>query len=518
MKLFSALLVLVTACVLGRTNGANILGVFPINGRSHWVVYESLMKALAARGHNVTVITSFPQKSPVANFTDIDLSGVMPSPVSSLSIDMVRNVLSSVFSSQAFIADLQLKFCRESIKHPQVQALLKSDIKFDAVFTEIFGSDCDVGYAYHFKAPLLSVMSSSHLPWSYDRVAGPDNPSYIPTIVTRVAGKMDFKQRMINTFYYVYFKIAWKYYSEWPADEFLKENFGPNTPYINDILYNTSMVFVNGHFSLDGPRPLVPNMVEIGGVHLKPPGPIPKDILKFIEDSPNGVMLFTFGALIRASTIPKPVLQIFLDVFAKLPIRVLWKFEEDIPNKSDNLYISKWMPQRDILNHPKVRIFMSHGGQLGVHEAIHSGVPVIGIPFFFDQPRNILKLVSQGAGILLDYDLLSREYLSDAINTIITNSSYQTNAKKLSQRFKDRQLNATETAVYWTEYVIRHKGARHLRTAAVGMPWWKYYLVDVISFITIVIFAVLYVIYFILKTVYKKCTKKNVPKKKVKKN
>lgn len=70
--------------------------------------------------------------------------------------------------------------------------------------------------------------------------------------------------------------MAWKYYSEWPANELLKENFGPDTPHINEIVYNTSMVFVNGHFSLDGPRPLVPNMVEIGGIHVKSPKPIPK--------------------------------------------------------------------------------------------------------------------------------------------------------------------------------------------------------------------------------------------------
>ncbi|XP_050442608.1 UDP-glucosyltransferase 2-like [Adelges cooleyi] len=517
MKLIGAL-VLVAACTLGRTDGANILGVFPINGRSHWVVYESLMKALAARGHNVTVITSFPQKSPIANYTDIDVSKAFPSAVNKISIDLVLNVLSSIFANQWFISSHSLNICQTCIKLPTVQALLKSDIKFDAVFTEIFGSDCDVGYAYHYKAPLLSMISSSHLPWSYDRVGGPDNPSYIPTIVTKVAGKMNFKERVINTLYYIYFKMAWKYYSEWPADKFLKENFGPNTPYINDILYNTSMVFVNGHFSLDGPRPLVPNMVEIGGIHVKPPRPLPKDILKFIEDSPNGVMFFTFGSLIRISTLPKHVLDIFKEVFAKLPIRVLWKYEVDMPDKPDNVYISNWMPQRDILNHPKVRLFMTHGGLLGTIEAVHSGVPVIGIPFFFDQPRNILKVVEKGAGILLEYENLTRESLYGAINAIITNSSYQTNANKLSKRFKDRPLSATETAVYWTEYVIRHKGARHLKTAAVGMPWWKYYLVDVIGFIAIITFAVLFTIYFLLKLAYRKFIKKIDPKNKVKKN
>jgi len=361
-------------------------------------------------------------------------------------------------------------------------------------------------------------MSSSHLPWSYDRVGGPDNPSYIPTIVTRAAGKMDFKERMINTLYYIYFKLAWKYYSEWPANELLKENFGPDVPHINEIVYNTSMVFVNGHFSLDGPRPLVPNMVEIGGIHVKPPRPLPKDILKFIDDSPNGVMFFTFGSLIRISTLPPNVLQMFKNVFAKLPIRVLWKYEEEMQNKPDNVYISKWMPQRDILSHPKVRLFMTHGGLLGVLEAVHSSVPIIGVPFFFDQPRNILKLVEQGSGIILDYETMTEDILYNAITTIINNSSYAINAKKLSKRFKDRPLNATETAVYWTEYVIRHKGAKHLRTAAVGMPWWKYYLVDVISFILLIIFAILYLIYIVFKTIYKKLFKKTVSKKKEKKN
>lgn len=144
------------------------------------------------------------------------------------------------------------------------------------VFTEIFGADCDAGFAHHFGAPLLSVMSSSHLPWSYDRVGGPDNPSYTPTIVTRAAGAMDFGERVANALHYAYFKLAWTYHSEWPADELLRENFGPDTPYVGDIVRNTSMVFVNGHHALDGPGPLVPNMVEIGGIHLKRPEPIPK--------------------------------------------------------------------------------------------------------------------------------------------------------------------------------------------------------------------------------------------------
>lgn len=131
MKLIGLLLVAVGA--LSTANGANILGVFPINGRSHWVVYEALMKALAARGHNVTVITSFPQKTPMANYTDIDVSASFPSAVNTISVDIVLQYLTSVFANQKFISDHQMNICRVSQKLPQVQALLKSDIKFDAV-------------------------------------------------------------------------------------------------------------------------------------------------------------------------------------------------------------------------------------------------------------------------------------------------------------------------------------------------------------------------------------------------
>lgn len=64
---------------------------------------------------------------------------------------------------------------------------------------------------------------------------------------------------------------------------------------------------------------------------------------------------------------------------------------------------------------------MTHGGLLGIIEAVHSGTPVVGIPFFFDQPRNILKLVAQGCGIILDYETLSEDTLYDAITTVIRN-------------------------------------------------------------------------------------------------
>jgi len=55
--------------------------------------------------------------------------------------------------------------------------------------------------------------------------------------------------------------------------------------------------------------------------------------------------------------------------------------------------------------HPKVKLFISHGGISGIYEAVDAGVPVLGFPFFFDQFRNIDNLVE--AGMALSMDLLT---------------------------------------------------------------------------------------------------------------
>lgn len=99
------------------------------------------------------------------------------------------------------------------------------------------------------------------------------------------------------------------------------------------------------------------------------------------------------------------VLRTFLDTIRSLPdYHFLWKFENEtiscdceIPT---NLLIRPWLPQSDILAHPKVKAFITHGGLLSIQETIWYGVPVIGIPFYFDQHKvrnkNVLNLFLMG--------------------------------------------------------------------------------------------------------------------------
>jgi len=71
--------------------------------------------------------------------------------------------------------------------------------------------------------------------------------------------------------------------------------------------------------------------------------------------------------------------KLLIDVFGRMKQRILWKWEtEDMADKPDNVMLSKWLPQQDVLGHPKVRLFVSHGGQSSCQESLCHQKPMVG--------------------------------------------------------------------------------------------------------------------------------------------
>jgi len=156
-----------------------------------------------------------------------------------------------------------------------------------------------------------------------------------------------------------------------------------------------------------------------------------------------------------------------LKTFAKLKQRVLWKFEDDeMPGKPANVLIKKWYPQPDILAHPNVKLFITHGGLLSTTESVYFGKPVLGLPCFYDQHMNVQRAQRMGFGLGLDLNNLKQEELEKAIQTLLNDPSYAKASNAISERYRDQPESVLDRAVWWTEYVIRHKGAPHLRSAA----------------------------------------------------
>jgi glucuronosyltransferase len=56
---------------------------------------------------------------------------------------------------------------------------------------------------------------------------------------------------------------------------------------------------------------------------------------------------------------------------------------------------------------------------MGTQEAVYFGVPMVGIPFVFDQKLNIHNYVSKGVAVMLDYRHITVEGVMDACNEVL---------------------------------------------------------------------------------------------------
>lgn len=210
--------------------------------------------------------------------------------------------------------------------------------------------------------------------------------------------------------------------------------------------------------------------------------------------------------------------EAFTRAFGRLKQRVIWKYEnESLPNKSDNVMITPWLPQRDVLAHRNVKLFITHGGLLGLSEAITEGIPVLGIPIYSDQTMNVLKAVDDGYGILMKYNEINEDLIVSNINEIIINPKYQMNAKEISKRYNDRPMSAEQATTFWVEYLIRNKDSTHFKSAAHNLNFIQRHLIDSYSLLALIMGSVLYLLFRIKCALFGKSHQNNHVRK-VKRN
>lgn len=141
-----------------------------------------------------------------------------------------------------------------------------------------------------------------------------------------------------------------------------------------------------------------------------------------MDESKDGVIYFSMGSHLQSAEFPEEIKRSILKVFSRLKQNVLWKFEDDtIKDLPKNVKISKWLPQSDILAHPNLKLFITHGGLLSTTEAVTRGVPIIGIPVLGDQPVNMKFNTAAGFGLTLHFDEINEDSLYKTIQEILNN-------------------------------------------------------------------------------------------------
>ncbi|KAG4077629.1 hypothetical protein HA402_008889 [Bradysia odoriphaga] len=499
--------------LIGTTCGSKILFLAPINGKSHWLFMQDFIKALLDRHHEVTTLTP------------ITWNGVRPDNYTEVLIDPPLNIEDIFPQSKVFTAEkgspLGYLFMlpmvgratvEKSLQSNNVQKFLHDDsLRFDLVILEEFAMDSFWMFAHKFKAPLISICSYGY-PNFIDRQSGMLTPwSHVPMWTETYSDKMSFIERLDNTILSLADWMVYKFFHMHWQNDLAKKYFGHlgDLPSLEDLTRNISVVLINTHRSISPPRPSMPGTVFVGGAHIKDAKALPKDLQTFLDDAHEGAIYFSFGTYVRNTEMPPDRMEMILNAFEQIGRRVLWKYDDDetIQNVPKNVMIRKWMPQNDILAHPNVILFISHGGMFGHFEALYRGVPLIIIPFFGDQFRNAKRAQLIGYAKHLDFKQLSTELLVDSVREMISNKSYLNKAREISAIFKDNIVHPMEEAMWWIEHVLKFRGAKHLKSHAVTMTWSQYLLVDVFGALILGVVTILFAFYLAVRHICKRKSK-----------
>ncbi|ODM98020.1 UDP-glucuronosyltransferase 2B20 [Orchesella cincta] len=398
--------------------------------------------------------------------------------------------------------------CHKFYQNEEIIKILKAKEKFDLAFVNAVPNQCVLGLVNYLSIPHIYLGS---LPLTNSHIGGVGGffpRSFIPSPFSPFVDKMTFLERVMN---FIIEMLSGHLYYQKQSAEIYRKYLGSDIPTVEEIDRNVSMIFMNTNFLLTFPRPLLPDIVEVGGMHLKQgrSDALPSDLEELLSGAKHGFIYFSLGSIVRTKNMPPDVRQKFINVFSKLKQLVIWKWdnesEADLP---DNVVVRKWLPQQAVLDHPNIKLFITHGGLLSTQESVYYGVPLLGAPLYVDQDLNMKQAERLGYGLTLEITDFTEESLEDKINTIVSNPSYAQKAKQLSQIFRDQPETPTERAVFWTEYVIRHKGASHLRSGARELTPIQYHSLDVILFLGVVSITSLSVLGVILfKVLQTTCSK-----------
>ncbi|KAF2893561.1 hypothetical protein ILUMI_12615, partial [Ignelater luminosus] len=485
------------------TNGARILGIALTPSFSHQVAFRPLWRELSLRGHQLVVITTDPMNDPsLTNLTEIDLH--FSYELWNKDVVPVMNNPKQAEQMMEVMTVTMKKIVNQQLSYTEVQKLVgnKSEY-FDLLIAEI-GAPITVIFSEIFKCPYIGMMSLDVPTIVYNVVGNPVNPIANPDVNLPYSGKLSLYERFSSVVHNLVMGYVITDYFKF-MDENVKSHFGEGFPTILYVMSKMSLLYVNTNPIVNQIRPLMPNVIQIGGRTLRHfSKPLPQDLQQHLDDATQGAIYFSLGSNVKSMYLPDDTKAILLETFSELPYKVLWKFElDDLPGKSDNVIISKWFPQQDIFKHPNVKLFITQGGTQSIDEAIYDHIPILGLPFLMDQLTNVKRIVDKGLGLSLDYKTLDKKIFKEAILEIINNPKYRNRVKALADLATDQPMTGLEKAVWWAEYVIRHKGAKHLRSPVLEIPSYQYYLLDVIGFClgAIVVAVYLLVLFFSMKII-----------------
>ncbi|XP_058631109.1 UDP-glucuronosyltransferase 2A1-like isoform X3 [Onychostoma macrolepis] len=500
---------------------------------SHWHNMRAIIDALVDRNHSVTVLVS--SSSPTVphtrkerfdfnvfkvNMKKKEASAVWSEFINLWMMDSVTKY-ERIFMVWRVITNFMVlvdDVCKGMLQNEDILHMLRES-QYDVLFSDPMMPCTDL-MAQTLNIPhVLSLRFT--FAYTFERLCGqmPAPPSYVPAAALHdhLTDHMSFTERVENMLLYIMHTTIFRLNMKFNFDTIYTEIWGKPTT-MCETMGKADIWLIRTYWDFEYPRPLLPNFKFVGGLHCKPAKPLPKELEEFVQSSgDHGIVVFSLGSMIGNLTMERA--NTIASALGQIPQKVVWRYTGKTPETlAPNTKLYDWIPQNDLLGHPKTKAFITHGGTNGLYEAIYHGVPMVGLPLFADQPDNLMHMKTKGAAVVLDINKMQSEDLVDALKTVINNPLYKESIMRLSRIHHDQPMKPLDQAVYWIEFVMRNKGAKHLRVQAHDLSWYQYHCLDVVAFLLSVVALITFLL---IKTgcfLFRKCFRKTRPDFKAKKS
>ncbi len=255
------------------------------------------------------------------------------------------------------------------------------------------------------------------------------------------------------------------------------------------------------------PRTISPLSHYVGPILTEHPSPCTDKLESWLNNKEDkSVIYISMGSV---TLVTKELAKAFIGGIKKTNYSVLWAmkktehFELDID--PERFFTGDWLPQLSVLRHRATSLAIMHGGANGVHESLHSGVPLILVPGMIEQNANAGRVHHHRLGTHLNKQGLTAEQVYQSI-VEIDSGDYRKNVRKLQKVF--RAAGGAKRAADLVEF-YSEVGYDHLIPAYAKYNWnWvQYYNADVYTLLLVCALVTLYIDYKILKCLYSRCCK-----------
>uniref|UniRef100_A0A914YB19 UDP-glucuronosyltransferase n=1 Tax=Panagrolaimus superbus TaxID=310955 RepID=A0A914YB19_9BILA len=290
------------------------------------------------------------------------------------------------------------------------------------------------------------------------------------------------------------------------VNRLFQKHISPDFPDVDTLSAKSSLIFVNSDEFLDFARPILHKTIYIGGAGLEMPKPLSPFFQGIMKKGMKGIVLVSFGTAVYTPAFSAANRKIMFKAFSAFPeYHFLMKISKgdngtaEMAKNITNIEFVEWLPQSDLLSHPRMKGFISHGGFNSVLETARRGIPAIILPFFFDQFRNGKMIEHREIGRIISKIDFGEESLKFALKEILYNPKYKNAAERLKSLMTKKPNQPDDTFLKWTNFLLEHGNLPELISIGAKMNLISYLSLDVIA--TMILFLILSILF--IKMVFK---------------